>query len=984
MKLRISDDLVLGSDLVVSTAGIFATKGLGKTHLAQVMAEEMLAHGQVIVAIDPTDAWYGLRSSADGKSDGYPVVVIGGDHGDLKLEPGGGVQLAEAVVAERFSCVICTDGLSDMAETKFVREFLDTVYRRNREPIHIFVDEADVFCLDSETEILTAEGWRRQDQIDIGTVAVTFDLANAEYRYEPVSAVSRRLYDGPMLRLRSDGIDSIVTPNHRVVLRRSQRAAGRARMYDWTFCSAASVPHHIYVPLGGAPAGSGVALSDDMLRLVGWIATDGYFAGTRGGGIPRRYLGIQQAHATTKRGRSMVAELDGLLARLNAKSRTERPARKSGKGGGPSVSYYLGRELSAKVLAWTGDEIHRVPRPLITGCSRSQLESLMQGLLEGDGTADRASGQWRIFYAGLNEGLADDVQEIALRLGISATKRHVPQNGQWTVLLSRRSHHYIRKPQTSEYSGVVWCVTVPSGAFVARRHGKVFVTGNSPQKAFDVEDNRCIRAMSHVVRRGRKKGIGTTLITQRPAELNASVRTMVDMLFVLGMSHNLDIDAVERWLRLRKKKQGNNEAFALQEEMIASLDSLQRGDAWVWAPRMKIHKRFRARAKRTFDSGATPKPGQKVKAPKKLAPVDLQRLGQAMAAAVQRQKDNDPTELRKQLVALRKELDRVGRGQDRAEANEKENHAESFELRQRVHVLEKELAAVKKLKEKKVEVVRPADLRRLEALEKKIDKLVLRVTGASEDLELHLSGLRAEATKLQEVAGRVTQIRGAKAGALVGEAPARASDLPLASPAKGNGVPSAKLRDPQMKKIARRMEAASRPPINGHAVAAPVDLKPVHLRFLSAIAWWESIGVPAPDLGGVAFVAGTSAASSAFDNNRSRLRAAGYIDYPSSGRVSLTEAGRAISPPPALPPTNDALHEAVFLRLTPVLGRMLRPLIEAYPRELSLEDLAERAGTSTKSSAFDNNRSWLRARGLAEYPRTGFVRATALLFPEVS
>jgi uncharacterized protein len=639
MKLRISDDLVLGADLVVSTAGIFATKGMGKSHLAQVMAEELLAHGQVIVAIDPTDAWWGLRASADGRSDGYPVVVIGGDHGDLTLEPGGAVQLAEAVVAERFSCVICTDGLSDMAETKFVREFLDTVYRKNREPIHIFVDESDVFA---------------------------------------------------------------------------------------------------------------------------------------------------------------------------------------------------------------------------------------------------------------------------------------------------------------------------------------------PQRPFDVEDARCIRAMSHIVRRGRKKGIGTTLITQRPAELNASVRTMVEMLFVLGMSHNLDIDAVERWLRLRKKKQGNNVAHALQEEMIESLDSLQRGDAWVWAPRMKIHKRFRAREKRTFDSGATPKPGQKIKAPKKLAPVDLQRLGQAMAAAVQRQKDNDPTELRKQVVTLRKELDRVGKGQDRAESNEKENHAENFELRSRVHALEKELTATKKLKQQIVEVIKPADLRRLEDLVKKIDKLILRITGTNADLELHLSGLRAEASKIQEVAERVTQLRGKKAGALVGEVLALASELPPVKQAK-----TLKPSTPQMQK-------AARPPTNGHFVAAPEDLRPVHLRFLSAIAWWESIGVPAPDLGGVAFVAGTSMKSSAFDNNRSRLRAGGYIDYPSSGRVSLTEAGRAITPPPSLPQTNKALHEAVLQQLTPVLGRMLRPLIEAYPGELSLEDLAKQSGTSTSSSAFDNNRSWLRARGLAGYPRTGYVRATELLFPEAS
>jgi hypothetical protein len=100
--------------------------------------------------------------------------------------------------------------------------------------------------------------------------------------------------------------------------------------------------------------------------------------------------------------------------------------------------------------------------------------------------------------------------------------------------------------------------------------------------------------------------------------------------------------------------------------------------------------------------------------------------------------------------------------------------------------------------------------------------------------------------------------------------------------------------------------------------------------------------------------------------------------------VALTDAGRSITPPPTLPPTNEALHEVVFQQLTPVLGRMLRPLIDAYPGELSLEDFAKQAGTSTTSSAFDNNRSWLRARGLADYPRTGFVRATELLFPEAS
>ena len=97
--------------------------------------------------------------------------------------------------------------------------------------------------------------------------------------------------------------------------------------------------------------------------------------------------------------------------------------------------------------------------------------------------------------------------------------------------------------------------------------------------------------------------------------------------------------------------------------------------------------------------------------------------------------------------------------------------------------MEKALAAAKKVKETIVEVIKPADLRRLEDLVKKIDKLILRITGTNADLELHLSGLRAEATKLQEVAGHVVQLRGKKAVAIVGEVLDLAEEDGLPSPA---------------------------------------------------------------------------------------------------------------------------------------------------------------------------------------------------------
>ena len=605
--IRLSTLLSLPMSFITSTQAILAKKRRGKSYTAQVEAEELLELGQQVVVLDPTGAWWGLRSAADGKAPGYAITIFGGDHGDVPLEATSGEALAHAIVTERFSAVIDLTLLRKNERLRFAADFLETLYRLNKQAMHLFIDEADAFI---------------------------------------------------------------------------------------------------------------------------------------------------------------------------------------------------------------------------------------------------------------------------------------------------------------------------------------------PQKTFTPEQARCLGAGDELVRRGGIKGIGVTMISQRPQVVNKDVLSQIDMLIVLQMNHPKDLHAIEDWVVEHVNKD-------TAREMLASLPALPIGHAWVWAPEAKIFQRIEVRKKRTFDSGRTPKAGERLKPPKKLAKVDLERLGKTLSAAVEEAKANDPKALRTRVVELQKEV-----------------------------------AAAKKAKEKiivkKVEIVKPTDLRRLEALVKKIDKLILRITGTNADLELHLSGLRVEATKIKEVANRVTQFHAKKddAGALVEDV----LKLAVSTPASIHRAPVV----PPTTKVSSKgaSKAATAPLTNGHAAAAPEGLKPAHLRLLSAIAWWEAIGVSEPDLGGVAFVAKTSTKSSAFDNNRSRLRAAGYIDYPQTGRVRLTEAGRQIAPPPPIPPTNEALQRAVFEQVPPALGRLLRVLIDTYPNEMALEDFAKAAGTSITSSAFDNNRSWLRARGLAEYPRTGFVRATPLLFPE--
>lgn len=149
-KLYISDNLSLPLDAITQTFAILGIRGSGKTNTAVAIAEEMLKASQQIAVLDPTDAWYGIRSSRDGKSDGFKVYIFGGEHGDLPLEGTYGTQVAEFVVETGASVVFSLRHLSINDQRRFAQDFGEKLYNlkgipENRTPLHLFVDEADEF-----------------------------------------------------------------------------------------------------------------------------------------------------------------------------------------------------------------------------------------------------------------------------------------------------------------------------------------------------------------------------------------------------------------------------------------------------------------------------------------------------------------------------------------------------------------------------------------------------------------------------------------------------------------------------------------------------------------------------------------------------------------------------------------------------------------------------------------------------------------------
>jgi hypothetical protein len=449
----------------------------------------------------------------------------------------------------------------------------------------------------------------------------------------------------------------------------------------------------------------------------------------------------------------------------------------------------------------------------------------------------------------------------------------------------------------------------------------------APQKP-QPEEARMLGAAEDIVRRGGQRGLGCMLITQRSAVLNKNVLTQSEVLIALRTIAPQDRAALDAWFDVH----GTVEERA---ELVQSLPSLPVGDAWVWSPGWPtaagIFQRIHVLPIATFDSGATPKPGEKRTEPKQIADVDLEKLRGQMAATLERAKADDPKELRKRIAELEKELARPGT-----------------------------LAPLPKTVEKLV--IRDVQLEQLA-------KLLERGRGLAEVLEKLVADARVVAGA---PAGYVHIRRKSVAGSPV---PSPAHQMVRAI----NGI--AELV--QKTERARILEKA-RPDGAKQLLPGGESVPPAQQRILDALAWLETIGIHEADKDQLAFLADQSPSSSSYQHNLGKLRSLQLLDYAGSRRALLLPGGRAIARATAAPRSDAELHEMICAKLPPAQQRILRVLLGHRTDAVSKADLAEIVAMSATSSSYQHHLGRMRSLGLIDYPANGLVCAQPVLFLEKS
>jgi hypothetical protein len=298
----------------------------------------------------------------------------------------------------------------------------------------------------------------------------------------------------------------------------------------------------------------------------------------------------------------------------------------------------------------------------------------------------------------------------------------------------------------------------------------------------------------------------------------------------------------------------------------------------------------------------------------RLRQVDLDRLGERIRATVEQAKANDPAELRRQIAALKRDL----------EQRPTEQVVETVERIVEVPVLN---GQVDSLRDIASELVAAAGSARLVGEE--ILAAIGRVTTTaprSEDRpgETHVSVQHRSSGVETRPAPNPTAMRPSRTTAVGADGEAR-----------------------QLKAGARRM------------LSALAQLHPTPLTRSQ-----------------IATLADVSPAGGTFSDYLSAIRSNGLIAE-AGGTIALTDAGQALVAGElgTGAPTPEQLLEMWGRKLKAGARRMLAVLHEVYPDGVSRTELAERAEVSAAGGTFSDYLSSLRRNGLLDESTPGVIRA---------
>ena len=371
----------------------------------------------------------------------------------------------------------------------------------------IFSIETGLSCYDDETEVLSKDGWKKFSKVHSRDELCTLNIRTNEIEFQTPTKVFTYKYKGRMYRLKTKRVDLLVTPNHKLLyspcdfrnrkpysLKEAELLFGKSKIFKKDGIWVGRDPKYFILPAVNIRHGSRYYSGNRVKKkkeipIKPWLKFFGFWLAE--GWVSEGKNGDYNV-CVSNRNQNLLNEIERILNGFGY--RTFR---------GDDIIRVRNFQLF-HYLKKFGKCYNKFIPVEIKALSKELLEILFEYYIKGDGH----------IYGRTKKGLSatttsirlrDDLQEIALKMGISAyyklgyrkgkvfispgcKKLYKQRNDSWIIFFIRRNRPIIlpstiKKHNYTEswvnYDGLVFCVTVPNHVIYIRRNGIPLWCGNS-------------------------------------------------------------------------------------------------------------------------------------------------------------------------------------------------------------------------------------------------------------------------------------------------------------------------------------------------------------------------------------------------------------------------------------------------------------------------------------------------------------------------
>lgn len=316
-------------------------------------------------------------------------------------------------------------------------------------------------CYSEDTEVLTKRGWLNyKELVDSDEIMQWQNETNELSWVVPLDKYEYDI-DDEMVLLENRNTSQLVTKNH-TVYAKIRRHCRNPKAIKFETMPAIDLKKSwiIDLPLAGNLQGT---IDEPNAYLLGWWLTDAWIHNDK-----KACMFSQSKPVTLLKLRNTLENSDCKYSEYIKKSKKETH-------NDEHTFYVVGKVADFLIQSY---EQREMTWDLLNFDYQSRY-NLVEGLLDGDGSRRRDELSYgEVFWSKKRERL-----DIFQALCVSLNRRcHIDYKKGCVYLNNERNttqiQHIHRKP-LQKYKGKVWCLKTETGAFVVRRNGKAFISGNS-------------------------------------------------------------------------------------------------------------------------------------------------------------------------------------------------------------------------------------------------------------------------------------------------------------------------------------------------------------------------------------------------------------------------------------------------------------------------------------------------------------------------